>query len=102
MQDVFAVNDRVRAAVIGIDQEAKQLSLSTAELELEPGAMLRDKVCQPCSVLHWFKSKSASNRQCGRKTGQSQDRDFHCKLIFIPNDLYSGSSLRQQADLAIV
>lgn len=48
MQDVFQAKDRVRCAVIGIDQEARQLSLSTAELENYPGEMLENKVGPFC------------------------------------------------------
>lgn len=40
--DVFAVGDRVRALVVGMDGDGRRLSLSTAEVEAADGDMLRD------------------------------------------------------------
>jgi ribosomal protein S1 len=43
-QDVFAVGERVRALLIGMDQGFQRISLSTADLEATPGDMLFNKV----------------------------------------------------------
>lgn len=42
-QEVFQVGDRVRAVVLS-QEDYSRFSLSTAELEEQPGDMLRDKV----------------------------------------------------------
>ena len=46
---MFQVGDRVRAVVLS-QEDYSRFSLSTAELEEQPGDMLRDKVprCQSC------------------------------------------------------
>ena len=48
-QEVFQVGDRVRAVVLS-QEDYSRFSLSTAELEEQPGDMLRDKVprCKSC------------------------------------------------------
>jgi hypothetical protein len=43
-QEIFQVGDRVRAVVLS-QEDYSRFSLSTAELEEQPGDMLRDKVC---------------------------------------------------------
>lgn len=44
MQEVFQVGDRVRAVVLSAEDNYTRFSLSTAELEEQPGDMLRDRV----------------------------------------------------------
>ena len=41
-EDVFNVGSRVRALIIGMDEGARRISLSTAELEAEDGDILED------------------------------------------------------------
>lgn len=43
IEDVFMLGDRVRAVVLGLEEDFTRISLSTADLEPEPGDMLRDK-----------------------------------------------------------
>ena len=44
MQDVFKVGEKVRAVILGMDDDFTRISLSTAELEENDGDMVEDKV----------------------------------------------------------
>ena len=68
LQDIFQAKDRVRCAVIGIDQEARQLSLSTAELENFPGEMLENKASRQmiCVALQCSSKQHFSDLLLGR------------------------------------
>ena len=43
MQGVFSLGERICCLVMGLDPDYSNISLSTAELEPEDGAVLRDK-----------------------------------------------------------
>lgn len=44
LQDVLAVGDKIKAVILGMDDDFSRISLSTADLEEEAGDMTRDKV----------------------------------------------------------
>ena len=43
MQDLFSEGERVRAMLLAMDEGFSRISLSTADLEQQPGDMLYDK-----------------------------------------------------------
>lgn len=45
LQDVFRIGDKVRAVILGMDEDFTRISLSTAELEETDGDMVEKKVC---------------------------------------------------------
>ena len=45
LQDIFQEGERVRCMLLGMDEGFSRISLSTADLERQPGDMLFDKVC---------------------------------------------------------
>lgn len=44
MQDVLHVGDKIKAVILGMDDDFSRISLSTADLEEEAGDMMKDKV----------------------------------------------------------
>lgn len=44
IQDVFKIGDKVRAVILGMDEDFTRISLSTAELEEKDGDMVENKV----------------------------------------------------------
>ena len=46
-QEIFAEGDRVRCMLLGMDEGFSRISLSTADMERQPGDMLFDRVRAP-------------------------------------------------------